>query len=250
MNVPISARDARRSKKASAASSSTAAPSGPPNDPEVEVVGERPQADIPVVNVEEEAAPAATGKVQGNQAHGSAPATSTGQADDQAETSASLKKRKASAGRKEGRSEEEEVPLEGELIRKKKKKSRGDGGNGPEPPVAQGGPETVPEAGGAQGDKGENPAGNNSAARTRGGLVRARGGDPGASSSKPKKKYYVNFHYNQNHLLCDDFYSSAGLLRQLTVEGHELPKVPELTESDWYRCMASTIAGVSLIVFL
>ena len=126
MNVPISARDARHNKKASAASSSAAAPSGPPNDPEVEVVGERlqadipvvnvevvgerPQADIPVVNLEEEAAPTGAGEVQGNQAHGSAPATSTGQADDQAETSASLKKRKASAGRKEGRSEEEEAP--------------------------------------------------------------------------------------------------------------------------------------------
>jgi len=78
MNVPISARDARRSKKASVASSSTPAPSGPPNDPEVEVVGERLRADIPVVNVEEEAAPTGAGDVQGNQAPGSAPAAPAG----------------------------------------------------------------------------------------------------------------------------------------------------------------------------
>ena len=41
MNVPLSARDARRSKKTAVASSSAAAPSGPSQDPEVEVTGER-----------------------------------------------------------------------------------------------------------------------------------------------------------------------------------------------------------------
>ena len=68
MNVPISARDARRNKKAAMASSSAAAPSGPSQDPEVKVTRERLQADIPVVDVE--AVPTETGDVQGNQAPG------------------------------------------------------------------------------------------------------------------------------------------------------------------------------------
>ena len=92
----------------------------------------------------------------------------------------------------------------------------------------------APEAEVAQGEKGEKTlAGGSDPARSRGGLARSRGGgDLGASSSKPKKAHYVNFHYNQDHLLCDDLYSSAGFLMQLTIEGHELPKVPELTEAN------------------
>ena len=133
---------------------------------------------------------------------------------------------------------------------KKKKNNKGNRGNGPEPAVAASGLENAPAAGVAQGDNREwTPAGGSVLARTRGGLARSRGGDPGASSSKPKKAQYINFHYHQDHLLCDDFYSSAGFLRQLTIESHELPKVPELTESDWYRCMASAITGVSHFAF-
>ena len=82
-----------------------------------------------------------------------------------------------------------------------------------------------------------------------GAALRGHVDDPGASSSRSKKKHCVSFHYKQDHLLCDDFYSSAGLVRQMTIDGHELPKVPELVESDWYRCMASTITEVSPIIF-
>ena len=41
-----------------------------------------------------------------------------------------------------------------------------------------------------------------------------------------------------------------GFLRQLTIEGHKLPKVPELVEANWYQCMTSTITEVSLLVIL
>ena len=65
-----------------------------------------------------------------------------------------------------------------------------------------------------------------------------------------KKKHVVNFHYAQDHMLCDDIYSSAGFLRQLTWSDMALPKVPELTVSDWYRMMASTITGVSVVIYV
>ena len=47
-------------------------------------------------------------------------------------------------------------------------------------------------------------------------------------------------------MLCDDIYSSAGSLRQLTCPDMGLPKVPELAEADWYRMMASAITRVSI----
>ena len=172
MNVPLSARDARRSKKTAAASSSAAAPSDPSRDPEVEVIGKRSQADIPVVDVEAEVAPAGTGEAQGDQAPGSVSATPVGQAGDSAGATVGPKKRKAPVGRSEGQDEEEDAPREGELKRKKKKKDRGDGGRDPEPVVAPGEPEKAPDVGAAQGES--TPAGRSGAARTEGGLAKAR----------------------------------------------------------------------------
>ena len=78
---------------------------------------------------------------------------------------------------------------------------------------------------------------------------KSRSGGRDDSALTRKKKHVVNFHFARVHLLCDDLYSSAGLLRQMTCSGMELPKVPDLAEADWYRMMASAITWVSFFYF-
>ena len=78
---------------------------------------------------------------------------------------------------------------------------------------------------------------------------RSSGRDETTPTTSRKKKHVVNFHYAQDHMLCDEIHSSAGFLCQLTWSDMALPKVPELAESEWYRMMASTITGVSVVIY-
>ena len=154
-----------------------------------------------------------------------------------AEVAAMPKKRKMPAGRVP----EGGVPDEREKRKKKRDQVPDLVGGGEEEPITKALTAAV-----ARADKDKAVAEGSMA------LLKSRSGGRAetALTSSRKKKHVVNFHYAQDHMLCDDIYSSMGFLLQLTWSDMALPKMLEFTESDWYRMMASTITRVSTLFLI